>query len=76
MFPCFIVTISYGYSLAHSWFNSYAPDPVPILYYRDKTRVHVFHFLSKKYNSKKVHNEIKFKFAKVILKFDLLDLKT
>ena len=33
--------------LAHSWFNSYAPELVPILYYRDKTRVQMFYFLKK-----------------------------
>ena len=32
--------------LAHSWFNSYAPELVPIFYYRDKTRVHMFYFLN------------------------------
>ena len=32
--------------IAHSWFNSYAPELVPIFYYRDKTRVLVFIFLT------------------------------
>ena len=32
--------------LAHSWFNSYAPELVPIFYYRDKTLVHVFYFFT------------------------------
>ena len=32
--------------LVHSWFNSYAPELVSILYYRDKTRVHMFYFLN------------------------------
>ena len=42
--------INYGYSfwLAHSWFNSYAPKLVPIFYYRNKTRVHMFYFLNEK----------------------------
>jgi len=31
--------------LAHSCFNLYAPELVPIFYYRDKTRVHMFSFL-------------------------------
>ena len=31
--------------VAHSWFNSYAPELVPIFYYRDKTLVHMIHFL-------------------------------
>jgi len=34
-----------GAWLAHSWFNSYAPELVPIFIYRDKTRVHMFYFL-------------------------------
>ena len=33
------------YSLAHSCFNSYTPELVPIFYYRDKTWVHMFYFL-------------------------------
>ena len=32
--------------ISHSWFNSYAPELVPIFYYRDKTRVQVFIFLN------------------------------
>ena len=32
--------------LAHSWFNSYAPELVPMFYYRDKTRVQIFYFLN------------------------------
>ena len=31
---------------AHSWFNSYAPELVPIFHYRDKTRVQMFYFLN------------------------------
>ena len=30
---------------AHSWFYSYEPELVPIVYYRDKTRVQMFYFL-------------------------------
>ena len=33
--------------LAHSWFNSYAPELVPILYYCDKTRIQMIYFLNK-----------------------------
>ena len=29
-----------------AWFNSYAPELVPMFYYRDKTRVHMFYFLN------------------------------
>ena len=29
---------------AHSWFNSYAPEFVPMFYYRNKTRVEKFYF--------------------------------
>ena len=32
--------------LAPSWFNSCAPEFVPISHYRDKTRVHTFYFLT------------------------------
>ena len=32
--------------LAHSWFNSYALELVPMFHYRDKTRVHIFYFLN------------------------------
>ena len=32
--------------LAHSWFNSYVPERVPILYYRNVTRVQMFYFLN------------------------------
>jgi len=32
--------------LAHSRFNSYAPELVPIFYYCDKTRVQMFYFLN------------------------------
>ena len=32
--------------LAHWCFNSYAPELVPMIYYRDKTRVQMFYFLS------------------------------
>ena len=30
------------FKIAQSWFNSYAPERVPIMYYRDKTQVHIF----------------------------------
>ena len=55
---CFIYTITYGCTtftsnanviyllLAHWWFNSYAPKLVPIFYYRNKTQVQMFYFLS------------------------------
>jgi len=33
--------------VAHSWFNSYAPELVPIFYYRNKTRVQMFYVLIK-----------------------------
>ena len=32
--------------VAHSWFNSYAPELVPMFYYRDKTQVYMFYFLN------------------------------
>ena len=31
---------------AHSWFNSYAPELVPMVYYRVNTRVQLFYFLN------------------------------
>ena len=36
----------YSLVLAHSWFNLYAPELVPMFYYRDKTLVHMFYFLN------------------------------
>ena len=30
---------------AHLWFNSYAPELVPMVYYRVKPRVQMFYFL-------------------------------
>ena len=30
------------FNIAQSWFNSYAPERVPIIYYRDTTQVHMF----------------------------------
>ena len=56
--PCFIYPITYDCTtftsitnviyllLAHWWFNSYAPKLVPIVYYRNKTQVQMFYFLS------------------------------
>ena len=38
--------------LAHSWFNLYAPEHVPIFYYLDKTRVQMFYFLNININRK------------------------
>ena len=37
--------------LAHSRFNLYAPELVPIFYHRDKTRVQKFYFLNQKHTS-------------------------
>jgi len=33
-------------SLAHSWTNAYAPELVPMFYYRDKPRVQMFYVLN------------------------------
>ena len=30
-----------------SWLNSYAPELVPVFYYRDKTRVQMFYYLNR-----------------------------
>ena len=32
---------------AYEWFNSYAPELVPMFYYRDKTQVQMFYVLNK-----------------------------
>ena len=50
LYPCINAIIKHGYSfwwfwLAHSPFNSYAPELVPMFYYRDKTREQLFYFL-------------------------------
>ena len=37
----------YTQNLAHSWFNSYTPERVPIFYYRDKTQVQMLYFLTR-----------------------------
>ena len=44
----FIDNTTVSVLLAHSWFNSYAPELVPIFYYHDKTQVQMFYFLIKK----------------------------
>ena len=33
-----------GNKIAHSWFNLYVPELVPIIYFGDKTWVHMFYF--------------------------------
>ena len=40
-------TVTWLSPIHKEWFNSYAPELVPMFHYRDKTRVQMFHFLSK-----------------------------
>jgi len=44
--------------LAHSWFNTYAPEPVPMVYYRDQTWVKMFYFLNKETAKNREHTSI------------------
>ena len=50
LYPCINAIIKHGYSfwwfwLAHSSFNSYAPELVPMFYYCVNTQVQMFYFL-------------------------------
>ena len=45
MIKLVLVRVIKSLVLAHLWFNTYAPELLPIFYYRDKTRVEMFYFL-------------------------------
>ena len=45
LYQCFIAVIKYGYEFGCVWIESqHASERVPIIYYRDKTRVNMFYF--------------------------------